>query len=209
MKKLQLFWGKSTQNKVVISIILLILSCCILAACVTIGISTWMLLSNTSNPPASVSFTPEETLPVPTLTPLSGSPTKDISQELAYLDALKISTEKLSGLWNEFTIFTSYASQYPEALDDPDWCDEFEVLLNDMDDAAESLKELPPAPEKLTELHRIVLELSTYTQDVTRVMRLYLDTRDETLVNELKPLQEKLFDLQIQLDAEIERLENK
>ena len=208
MKKLQIFWSESAANKLIVSIVFLILACCILAACITVGLSAWLLFANPSTPPAPASFTPTKTLSAPTLTPLPVSPTEDIAQEHAYFNALKTSLEENAALWNEFTIFTSYASQYPEAINDADWRDEFNVLLNEMDESAEKLKELPPAPEKFTEIQNIVAEFSTNSQEVTRVMRQYLDTRDETLVNELKPLQEKLAELQSRLDAEITQMEN-
>mgnify|MGYP006921591949 CR=1 FL=1 len=209
MKKLQLFWDKSTPNKIITAIIILILLCCVLTICAASGIAAWSLFLNTSAPAAPVSVLPEEPALAPAITPQLPTPTTAVNQELEYTNALDISAEKLSGLWNEFTIFTSYASQYPEAINDPDWCDEFKAVLDEIDDAAEKLKHLPPAPEKFTELHKIVLEFSRYNQEVTRVMRQYLEMQDETLVNELIPLQEKLSELQSQLDAELKQLENK
>ena len=209
MKKLQLFWDKSTSNKIITALIILILLCCILTICVASGIVAWSLFSNTSAPAAPVSVLPEEPIPTPAITPQLSTPTTAVNQELEYANALKVSTEELSGLWNEFTIFTSYASQYPETINDPDWSDEFKAVLDEIDNAAEKLKQLPPAPEKFTELHEIVLEFSRYNQEVTSVMRRYLETQDETLVNELIPLQEKLAELQSQLDAELKQLENK
>ena len=200
MKKLQDFWHKNNQNKLLFLFVIVIIFICLIALCGACGIATWLITSESSPAPAPA--------PAPTTLP-TAIPTEGTSQELEYLNNLQEVLDELVPLWNEFTLFAGYGSTYPEAIDDPEWCNEFKELLDQIDSTTEKLAKLPTAPEKFSELHRIVIEFSEVSKEITNIVRLYLDTQDEALTSELQHLQERMLELQNQLNAELARLQNR
>jgi len=207
MKKLKLFWGGSTQNKVISIFILLIISCCILAACVIVGVSAWLIVSDTpatSAPPPS--YPTETTEPTQVAAPLTQENT---NPELEYTLQWQENLLLYQSLIEQVSIFGAAYKENPDLFYDSQWSDGIKEILDEIDDLTNITKNDTSAPEDFIELQKMYAEFAIQSEIYTRNFRLWLDTGDKQYDEAGSIAGQAMIEILQAMTTEVEALQNR